>query len=165
MDNVTFEIQNKAQIDRMWKELPLIYRRRALVSAFRKSARPLVKSIRRGVPGNSADIKKAVKVKAIKKQPAVSVGIQSGSFINRYGKKVLTWFAAYWSAYGTNARRDPSHTFKRQRRKPGESYRGGISPTNFVEKAWDQTKTQVENDYAKNMADYTDKQFKKYKSR
>jgi len=81
----------------------------------------------------------ASKILAKTANPTIIVGVfgRKMDYVNRRGVKWDAFYLAYWSEYGTLARRANWHTFQRSRRIASAKWKGGIRPTRFFEKAVD----------------------------
>lgn len=148
---VTLSFTGAESIQEIFNKLPAKYSKKPVQAAFRKAARPFVKSLKAAAPGSA----KAVGIKA-GKGPYIQVGF-SGA------KDKFAFFKAYWKNYGTLANRDQSHKFKKARKAHTASYRGGIVPARFVEKSWEATKDQVEKTVQTELVTQTEKFLQKYK--
>lgn len=133
----TFEISGLDNLQTILKQLPEKFAKKPVQQTFRKAARPLLASIKKGAPKATGQTKKAARIIA-GKGANISVGFSGkGSYMPAY-------FKAYWKAYGTLERRDPLHSFKNRRKEKTKWRQGGISASRFVERAWDQTREAVQ---------------------
>jgi hypothetical protein len=133
----TFEISGFDNLQTIMKQLPEKYAKKPIQQTFRKAARPLLASIKKGAPKATGQTRKAARIMN-GKGASVSVGFSGkGSYMPAY-------FKAYWKSYGTLERRDPLHIFKNRRKNKTKWRQGGISPTRFVDEAWKQTSEAVQ---------------------
>ena len=152
MNGSGFTLLGAENIQRIFKEFPEYGYRRPVIAGFRKAAEPVKKAMIANLPSFIKPIRKAVKVKPGKgKSMTLSVGVFSGQgvFRNRRGQDWDPYQIAYWHNYGTLANRDTGHSFKTPRRRTTARYRGGIRPLRFIEKAWEQSKAQAQNEFEK----------------
>jgi hypothetical protein len=130
---------------------------KSVVQSLLKGSNHLKKEIVAQMPAAIKKLKPIVASKVLTKttNPTVICGIFGRKlfYVNRRGAKFDAFYLAYWSNYGTIARRDKGHVFSRGRRKVSAKWSGGIRPTLFFEKATDnafeKAKTLAEDDLGK----------------
>ena len=155
-----FELIGAENLKRIIREFPENGYIKPVKAAFRKAADPVKKAIVTNLPGSLKGLKKAVKIKPGKgKSLTMAVGIYSGNgvFRNTRGQDWDPYMIAYWHNYGTLSNRDREHSFKKQRRSISADFQGGIRPQRFVERAWDQSKTQAQKEFEKKAVEEVDK--------
>ena len=156
MPVTNIEITGAKSLDLIFKQLPLKYGKKPMVSAFRKSAKAFVSVLKRNTPVDTGATKKAIKVKALR-GAAITVGFQAGK------GKMPEYMKAYWANYGTLTNRVSGHQFKKGRKSKSSGWAGGIRAGGFVESSWDQTKNQVQNNIETNLKLETMKFLNKHK--
>ncbi len=111
------------------------------IQSLMKGSNVLKKEIVNQMPASIKALKPIVASKALTNSdnPNILVGIfgKRMFYVNRRGKKWDAFYLAYWQNYGTLANRDPGHLFIKGRRKVSQSWRGGIRPNRFFDRAID----------------------------
>lgn len=152
---VTIEFTGVENLQQIFNKLPGQYAKKPVQAAFRKAARPFIQALKRSAPHATGETAKAIGIKA-GKGPYIAVGYRAGKGY------MPAWFKAYWSNYGTYANRERSHTFKSKRKDKTAARRGGIVPKLFVERSWEQTKSQAEQIAQKELVTQTEKFLQKH---
>lgn len=144
-----FTLTGTENLQRIFSEFPERGYRQPINKAFKKAAVPVKKAIQSNMPSSLSALKKQVKIKSAgkSKEPMCFTGFFWGGnmlYRNRRGQTWNPYSLAYWHNYGTLANRDPQHAFSNVRKKITATRRGGIKPTRFMEKGWDQSRSKAE---------------------
>jgi hypothetical protein len=161
MSDACFEVRGFENIIQVFHDYPEKGLRRPVVKAFRKAAVPVKKAMENELPMNLKALKAALKIKPGKgKSMTLSVGFfgrQGLAYVNRKGQRWDPYQLVYWHNYGTLANRDSSHEFKKARGRKTSSWRGGIRPGRFVEKAVERSISEAERIFERTVEDEIEK--------
>ena len=96
--------------------------------------------------------------------PNVLIGVfgRKMFYINKRGVRWDAFNLAYWSNFGTMANRDKSHVFQTSRRKVSKNFKGGIRPTNFFDRAVNNTMDSALNSASDSLNKIVDDLANKY---
>jgi hypothetical protein len=133
-----FTLEGTENLKRIFNEFPEEGFRKPVNAAFRKAAKPMGASMASNLPSSLAGLKKAIRIKTYKSElPLVAVGpFKKGVlYQNRKGQTWNPYMLFYWFNYGTLANRLSGHAFQKARRKTTASWKGGIKPGEFIERA------------------------------
>ena len=150
-----YKIDGMANLQKIIKDMPEHGMRKPVRTAFRKSGEVVKRAMANSLPSNMKQIRKVIKIKEDKvKSAGLTVGFyaNTGIFRNSRGKQTDPYFVLYWQNYGTLANRNTDtglQRFKTPRRKKTASWKGGIKPGLYVEKAWEGSKGEAQQVFEK----------------
>jgi len=160
MGTVQYKIIGDENLMEIIKGLPERVAKGPVQKTFRKGAIPYIARVRGNIPSSLNDLKKAVIAKNMK-GAAIKVGPYARKLkvkISGVQSDVDAYYPLYWHNYGTYGERDPEHQFKTPRKSKTAKREGGTRPLNFIERAWESTKYQVQQivdrDMQKNIDDF-----------
>jgi len=163
---VTIEFSGVEELQQIFEKLPEKYAKKPVTATFRKGGNIYNKTLRQNLPPRMSQLKKLIKSKAGKGKSASLISgawANMGTVTKSNGKEFDAFYILYWSNYGTLSNRQPGHKFDRARRAVSSSWGGGVRPQLFAEKAWEQSKDQVETVINDELENETLKFLNKYK--
>ena len=148
--SANFTLDGTENLRKIFEDMPERGYRKPIIAAFRKAADPVKRAMSARLPASLKAVKKILKIKPGKgKSLTLAVGFfgDEGKYINSKGTVVDAYNLVYWLNYGTLSNRDRMHKFKTQRRKISASWGGGITAVNFVDRAWEDSRGQAQNNF------------------
>ena len=136
--SASFMIEGTENLKRIFAEFPEEGFRKPVNAAFRKAAKPVQSSMISSLPSSLSGLRKAIKIKSYRSEmPLVAVGpFKKGiMYQNRKGQSWNPYMLLYWLNYGTLANRLSGHQFSKARGRKSASWKGGIMPGQFIERA------------------------------
>lgn len=150
-------------LDEIFEKLPVKWGKKPILAVMRKGANVVRKQMKQNFPGEIAPLNKVVLVKA-NRGISLSVGVfaKIGKVMLKDGRDYDPYFPIYWFNYGTYAERDGGHKFKFPRKSKTSHRSGGIRAGRFMEKSWEETRSQVVAKMENELKDETMKFLRKY---
>ena len=160
---IEIELTGHEQLMEIFEKLPEKWGKKPIMATLRKGATSVRKQIKQNFPSQIKQLEKAVNIKA-GRGLSLSVGVfgKKGYVTLRDGRDYDVYFPIYWFNYGTYARRDGSHRFQRARKSITVKRSGGIHPANFIERSWEQSRSQAEQIINSELQNETVKFLKKH---
>lgn len=155
---MSFNIEGTENLKEIFKGFPEKAYRRPVIAGFKKAALPVKRAMVAALPSNLKPLKKIVLIKP-GRGLALNVGFYfgKGKYKNKRGQSWDPYQLAYWHNYGTLKSRSATHTFRYPIRKKSQN-RLGVAPGLFVERAWENSKNEVQ----KIFEDTLDKEITKF---
>jgi hypothetical protein len=146
-----FEIVGHRNLEQIFGDLENEAFNRIVRRAFARGGNVVKKSMIREIPSKIKPIKKAIKVRASRRELVTTIGVNSkmGFYVNRRGIMWDPWMLAYWFNYGTYGNRSLLHRFANPRRFKTRHITGGIKPDYFIERGWENSSKQAQEEVEK----------------
>jgi hypothetical protein len=161
MSETNFTVDGFDNIVTIMREMPEDGYRKPVIQGFKKAALPVKRAMIASLPSGVRSLKSIIKAKPGKgKSMTLAVGAygRQGMYVNRRGQHWDPYMLLYWHNYGTLSMRDPGHHFIYPRKKPSLNWKGGIRPKNFIDRAWESSRSEAlrvfESEYEKAHLDF-----------